>query len=184
MQLRAPCGKWSTVKDPADNYSWYICYGSNLLRDRFDYYLRDSNGEVYAEKPLILDGKLYFAKKARRWNDGGVAFVDFNSPDNKVYCYAYLLKNEQLDIISDLEGKAWYPKQHLGKDKYGIDMYTVNGLHTDFNKPCHDYLEIIAAGLKYRFDLSDEAIKEYLDTNNSFNYEREHILEVLSRHCA
>ena len=184
MQLRAPCGKWLAVKEPADNYSWYVCYGSNLLRERFDYYLKKSEGTVYAEKSLILDGKLYFAKKARRWDNKAVAFANFDSKNNKVFCYAYLLKNEQIDIISDLEGKSWYPKQYLGKDSYGIDMYTVNGQHTDINKPSHDYLEIIAAGLKCRLSLSDAEIKEYLDTNDSFNYEREHILEVLNRHCA
>ena len=183
LKLRIPDGKWSENKKPADSCSWYVCYGSNLLRERFVYYLKASKGYIYAEKVLILNGRLYFAKKSRRWDNKAVAFVDFDDTDHKVYCYAYLLDNEQIDLISELEGKTWYPKQYLGKDEYDIDMFMVNGSHVDTGEACHDYLQIIAGGLKDCFNLSDDEIKEYLHTNDDFIYERGYIKEILRKHC-
>lgn len=183
LKMRIPDGKWSKISNPVSNTSWYVCYGSNLLRERFDYYLKESKGHIYAEKVLILNGRLYFAKKSRRWDNKAVAFADFNDSEHKLYCYAYLLDNKQIDLISKLEGKTWYPKQYLGKDEYGIDMFTVNGSHTDTGEACHDYLQIIAAGLKDCFNLSDAEIKDYLHTNDNFIYEREYIKEILRKHC-
>ena len=91
LVLRAPDGKWSTVRNPVSDYSWYVCYGSTLLREGFDYYLVKSEGAVYAEKCFILYGQLYFAKNASHWDNQGVAFVYFDNKTSKVYCFVSIL---------------------------------------------------------------------------------------------
>ena len=184
--LRCPKNeKWNLAKDPISNYAWYVCYGSNLLRERFDYYLKKTKGVVYAEKKIIFDGELYFAKKSVKWENGGVAFVDLDNKRKKIYGYAYLLDLDQIDKISFEEGR-WYPKQFIKIDEYGIDMYTVNGNYSgEINKPCLAYAEIIAAGLKQRYNLSDKEIINYLkiETVKKLDLSENHIKDILIKHC-
>lgn len=186
LLLRCPKDeKWNLKKDPISNYAWYMCYGSNILRERFDYYLKKTKGIVYAEKKIIVNGELYCANNSSKWNNQGVAFIDLNNKESKIYGYGYLVDLEQIDKISKEEG-SWYPKEYIKKDEYGIDIYTVNGKYIQ-NKtiPSQDYVEVIAAGLKDRFNLNNEEILDYLklEKDIKLNFDKKHLKQILEKHC-
>ena len=184
LELRAPVGKWTKERKPVHDYAWYVCYGSNLLRERFDVYAGSTESTVYAEKPYMLKGEIYFAKESGRWDDKGVCFLDLNKKDHESYGWAYLVDRDKIKLISDEEGTKWYPVQELGKDEYGIDAYTVTGDWTSQkNEPCIDYLTIIAAGLQQRFDLSQNEIRRYLDYNGRIRTDDCLVHEIIEKHC-
>ncbi|MFC3690094.1 histone deacetylase [Aquipuribacter hungaricus] len=76
---------------PADpSHVWYVSYGSNLLRERFEVYLLGGTvagldrtypggpgtAPASAERPVVLPGRLRFGHDAPQWGGGGVAFWD------------------------------------------------------------------------------------------------------------
>ncbi len=184
LELRAPIGKWNTEKKPISNYAWYVCYGSNLLKERFDYYLKKTNAIVHAEKPYMLNGEVYFAKKSGKWDNKGICFLDLNKSSSCSYGWAYLVDEKKINAISEEEGALWYPVQEIGKDEFGIKAFTVTNIHrfTD-NMPGIDYLTIIAAGLNRRFGLSKNEIRRYLGSNEIFYLDESNIQDILNRHC-
>lgn len=121
---------------------WYVAYGSNLARERFDCYLaggRPRGGaRVYtgcrdtsparAERPLLLPGGIYFALTSLTWG-GGMAFYDPLLP-GRAAAYAYLLTPGQLaDVIAqemrrdvgedlDLSEAVETGRQQVGPGRY------------------------------------------------------------------
>ncbi len=185
LELRAPIGKWTPKRKPVSDYAWYVCYGSNLLRERFDDYLRRTNAIVYAEKSYMLDGEIYFAKHSSRWDNKGVCFLDLSKKDKKSYGWAYLVDKDKIDAITKEEGGSWYPKQNVGFDKYGIEAYTVTGLERySETEPGMDYLTIIAAGLRERFDLSQNEIRRYLNCNARIHFDENWVEGILKTYCS
>ncbi len=112
-----PSGDWHEIqKDSRSQLIWYLAYGSNILEERFLKYIK---GGTYQNKPyqgckdksLPLDKRpfrvpyqVYFAGKSRRWNDGGVAFLD---PADKISeglpGRIYLITLEQFQEIQNQE---------------------------------------------------------------------------------
>jgi hypothetical protein len=161
-------------------YVWYVCYGSNLCEERFLCYIRGgkfkrggSEAEgctdkslPIADKPCRIPHRLYFAKSAASWGNGGVAFLDpKKEPDQAHWSLGRMWKitYEQYREISKQEG-SWYTKQiNLGEED-GCPMLTFTNqkrLHPD-KPPAESYTRTIAEGLKETFHLTDEQIAEYL----------------------
>lgn len=94
---------------------WYVCYGSNLLEERFLCYIRGgripgSNKSErgakdkslpIASEPYMLKHKLFFGGTVEKWKDSGVAFIEKKaSPSVKTYGRKYLITEEQFfDVI-------------------------------------------------------------------------------------
>ena len=83
----------SSTDDDASSrtYVWYACFGSNILLERFDCYLKGGRiAGMAADMPGASDPspperwatwesvphRLFFAHSSPTWNGGGVAFVD------------------------------------------------------------------------------------------------------------
>jgi hypothetical protein len=90
---------------------WYVSYGSNLSRERFDCYLtggtpphagapnpgaRDPSPPA-GDRAVALPGTVWFASSSRRWG-GAVAFYDHEArrPGHPTLARAYLLTAGQL----------------------------------------------------------------------------------------
>ncbi len=56
---------------------WYVAYGSNLCRPRFQLHLGAGRDPTppRADRPLTLDHELWFSGESRVWT-GGIAFLD------------------------------------------------------------------------------------------------------------
>lgn len=92
---------------------WYVAYGSNIDRRRFDCYLtggrpvggvrtypgcRDQTPPT-AEAAVMINGGLFFAGTSRVWG-GGMAFFDATAPSH-VAAMAYLLTVDQFcDVVA------------------------------------------------------------------------------------
>jgi len=94
---------------------WYVAYGSNLAKARFDCYLsggrpeggsrvyvgcRDRSEPVRTES-VEVPGGLVFAEESRVWG-GGMAFYDRSAP-GIASCRAYLVTAEQFADIAAQE---------------------------------------------------------------------------------
>ncbi|GAA1122966.1 histone deacetylase [Kitasatospora arboriphila] len=106
--------------DPADPVDrarpvWYAAYGSNMRRARLHAYLaggsppgtarrypgcRDPRPPA-ADLPLLLPGRLYFARESLVWG-GGIAFLDAED-DGELPARGYLLTLDQLLDIAAQE---------------------------------------------------------------------------------
>lgn len=89
-------------------YVWYVCYGSNLLEERFTCYISGGRPagsfRTYtgctdktlpaASKSVEIKAELYFAKRSKTWSAGGVAFI---KPDESSHTLGkmYLISAEQ-----------------------------------------------------------------------------------------
>jgi hypothetical protein len=102
---------------------WYACYGSNLLKERFNCYIgggRPANAKrVYPgctnktlsekSKGITINGELYFAKSSKTWSGGGAGFIKSNFDTNtKTLGRMYLITQQQfIDLVQQeikLEG--------------------------------------------------------------------------------
>ncbi|MGL5978315.1 MAG: gamma-glutamylcyclotransferase family protein [Erysipelotrichaceae bacterium] len=169
-QLR---GKWRAIDE---RYVWYVTYGSNINSQRFQAYLdkTKSNESYKLSEPWIIKHPMYFARQSSRWNQQGVAFLD-TEQHGRTYGVRYLITKEQFKEIQVLEGKTWYNK--IAKlDAWGdVPMWTLTSStrHED-ELPSDVYVEVIAAGLKEHYGLSDQVIAQYLkqDTKKAFSFEQ------------
>lgn len=100
---------------------WYACYGSNLYKKRFLYYIQgggpESASELYRgcsnksvplnDIEIIIPHKLYFSKESSRWEDRGVAFLKSKkNEDAKTLGRMYLIKKDQfIEIVMQESGK-------------------------------------------------------------------------------
>lgn len=180
--IRLPYGKWTNKRMDIFNYVWYASYGSNILNERFNKYINQTKSKNIPidSKPVTMNGKVYFAKNSRRWNNGGVAFFEPNDKDIS-YGWMYLIDNSQLNEIHKLEGKSYYHDLlEIGQDKYGIKIVAVNGNWTnEICKPSKEYLEVIGCGLKQRYGFDDSFIEEYLESYEKLDLNTEHVISVL-----
>lgn len=185
-----------------NSYIWYASYGSNLLEERFLCYIqggtpvgaekiymgcRDNSLPIDKEE-IYIKHELYFAKKSKTWNEGGVCFIDTHS-DPKVLTLGkmYLITTEQFeDVVSQENGNqtkfllnfeqavingsdifkknSWYGNLiYLGEQRnYPIFTFT-NGENIHLtNKPSYDYLLTIIKGLKETYNLQSTEIVDYL----------------------
>jgi hypothetical protein len=202
------------------DYVWYASYGSNLLKERFLCYIAGGQPEgsldiepgcrdnslPLKDRQILIPHRLYFAKQARRWDDGGVAFIAQDCTENNVTLgRMYLITREQfLDVVSqennninvnlnlldvknnrnyDFEN-SWYGNVvYLGEEE-GFPIFTFT--HTweivdeSYFAPSNPYLKTIISGIVQCYDLSDEEIATYLIKKNGVtgNYTEKDIIKI------
>lgn len=167
------------------DYVWYACYGSNIMEERFLYYMKGGNysltGKSYSgcrdksmwcnEKMCIFPGRMYFAKESSSWDGKGVSFYD---PDGNGFTFmkTYKIKRSQLFDIQlqecfseDISGKKvsksnWYAKIIcLGISDDDNPIFTLtNEEKLEENEPGVKYLELIKEAL--RLSLGNKSIIE------------------------
>ena len=162
-------------------YMWYVGYGSNLCRDRFRRYIEGgkyrwggSDCKKCPDQPFLdeykqikIPHRLFFAYEARRWESGGVAFID---PERKLdedkftYGRMWKITRKQFPHIRKEEGIGLYDIElPIGQDD-GIPIVTITTSNVKLKPktPSDNYLRTVVNGLKDTFQLSDESILKYL----------------------
>ncbi|WP_200975235.1 hypothetical protein [Echinicola sp. 20G] len=205
------------------DYIWYASYGSNLLNERFLCYIcggqpkgasRRYNGCMdkslsIKQKGIEVPYRLYFAKKARIWNGGGVAFIHHEKEaSQQTLARMYLIKKEQfLDVVMQenaltsrpridldqvidkgkqvLEEAGWYDLLlHLGEEEGApIFTFTSRELFQPYTPPDESYLGTIIRGIKESHQLKDQAISNYLTKKEGIisNYSDAELSELISK---
>ena len=164
---------------------WYVSYGSNLLKERFLYYIEGGyyQGKCYAgcknrnlprcNKAFTIPHPLYFGNESRTWGGTGVAFIA-NEKSGKTLGRAWLVTTDQFKAIRGQEGCSpkWYEYcVKLGTDENGIQYktFTQDPQHREPNPPSDEYLEVIRRGLKETYpELTCSKIDAYLNTAIDF----------------
>lgn len=159
---------------------WYAAYGSNLLAERFSYYIQGGtcslNGKTYGgstdktppQKSLTLKikGQIFFAGRSLSWDNGGVAFLDTAS-EKTVLSKAYLITREQFEDVWQQEGKSnsWYGKPVFLGAIENIPVYSFTAaMPQEANQPTQKYIEVLRKGIKEAYPtLSDTYIDDYLE---------------------
>jgi len=187
---------------------WYACYGSNLYRKRFLYYIQGGGPEGATElyrgcsnksvprddKTITIPYQLYFSKRSSRWENRGVAFV--KSERNESYetlGRMYLIKKDQfVEIV----------RQESGRDpddaSVKIDLKTVISEESSLVPGITWYGRILNLGSERSYPILtctatwvDEEIelnrpgKEYLEfiikgVKETYQYQDERIIEYLT----
>jgi len=206
-----------------NNKIWYASYGSNLQMERFLCYIRGGQPEgrldVYKgcrdktlpedNEELYINSQLYFAKKSKGWNKGGVGFIS-NSFDTKIQTLArmYLIRKEQfIDIIKQetkyekelkidfnecvntgsivFKDPSWYGNLiYLGEKKHHpiFTFTSKNDFVGEINKPDKNYLKTIIEGIKEVFPFDDLEICEYLMTLKGIkeNFSKHELIDLIN----
>lgn len=209
-----------------NKYIWYASYGSNLLEERFLCYIRGGKPEGAAksypgctDKTLPTDNEeiyicseLYFAKRSRNWEDGGVAFIKTNFDEQQeTLGRMYLITKEQfIDVVkqeTDFNGElmidfdralsegslvfregSWYGNIiFLGyqQDK-PIFTFTNQDNILPTTKPSNKYLRTIVKGIHETYDyLNTLEIVDYLISKQGVfeNYSREDLEALVESEC-
>jgi hypothetical protein len=169
---------------------WYTAYGSNLCESRFLAYINGSDGSLWPKTRGCRDqtlprrnifgtipGQIYFAKRSRNWDNGGVAFYDPTLNDSEIPVRMYLVTLEQFNDIflqeNDLAsgditaivrglsanslaicGEGWYREIWRLADVEGYPALTftspVRVNDAELVPPSQKYFEVIARGLGER----------------------------------
>ena len=89
---------------------WYGCYGSNLYKKRFSYYIKggrpEGSNKCYKgcsdksvprdDKQIMIPYKLYFAKESPSWENMGIAFIKTEMNESvETMGRMYLIKKDQ-----------------------------------------------------------------------------------------
>lgn len=174
-----------------EDYVWYVSYGSNLLSERFERYIRGGkcrfNGRNYTgctdqtmpikSVPVTLPFNMYYSnyEKSSSWKNSAVCFLDISRP-GMAYGRAYLIKKNQLDSIHKQEGKGadWYPKRVSLPEIDGIPAYTfTNGAikeHFSFSMVSAEYGIVLFKGMKETYpNMTDDDIYRYLESCGKIN---------------
>ena len=179
---------------------WYASYGSNMALERLTCYLaggcppgaartyvgaRDPSPPA-DERPVALDGCVYFAWESPTWG-GGIAFYDPDAAGTS-FGRAYLLTLEQLSDLAaqemhrdpgeDLDltellsvgcsvvGPGRYEALHVVGDLDDVPVITFTSsrrLHeVDHNPPTAAYLALMARGLVEGHGWGPEEVCDYL----------------------
>lgn len=175
---------------------WYASYGSNILESRFHCYIAGGRPKgatrtylgcrdktLPADKrEIYISSEVYFAREAKTWNGGGVAFIK-NEFDENVQSPGrmYLISSDQFeDVVKqeigmdgqleiDLKGVrskgslviepgAWYGKIIFLGEQDGHPIFTFTSdtdLTNQINPPHENYLLTIIRGLLETHQLSD-----------------------------
>lgn len=176
---------------------WYVSYGSNMLCERFMCYINggkfDDKGKNHkpckdttppqAKMNYIMPYNMYYANKSKAWDNKGVSFLDTSIDNGMAYGVAYLITKKQFDHIFEEENggvkpgpdSTWYNKRHEIATYDNIPVLTItNRSVIKKNSPSERYLDVLFKGLKENYSsLSDEEIKEYLNTRNDTAYEED-----------
>lgn len=161
-------------------YVWYVCYGSNLLLDRFMCYLtgdalpkygvkynaarrfKDTSKPI-ASKIISIPYKLYFGSNSIIWDNGGTAFLDKDTKSETVG-RAYLITKEQYNHVKQYEGSKY---------QHEIELEPIDGIRaltfTNENKLSHNN-----PGDKYANVIRDGLLECGLSEDSAFIYLKNH----------
>lgn len=160
-------------------YIWYACYGSNLLKERFMYYIGGGvcrfNGTRYRgctdqsepldDRPCIVKHELYFGNSSSKWDDGGVAFLNKVRNENVLTLgRMYLISEDQFKEVQEQEGLGWYNEVlDLGmEDGVPVKSFTHSSLFSR-NIPSEKYIGVVKAGISESYPgKSSREIIDYL----------------------
>ena len=146
-----------------EKYIWYVCYGSNLLLERFMCYLTGKGLEAYHLAPdnkpcsnqsspkdikvVEIPHNIYFALTSQTWNGAGVCFLN-DKGSGRCVGRAYLITEEQFNFVKAKEGSK-YTKTVKLEDIDGYEAYTFT--HSTYvhpgNLPHPIYMKVIRDGL-------------------------------------
>jgi hypothetical protein len=163
---------------------WYVSYGSNMCYERFQCYIRGGRpvGSLRDEKGCsdpsparevragVIPFRLYFSREARRWSNGGAAFIAGEPGTGETWVTKYLISREQfkevfaqengreienLDFESIKRGNgvispdSWYGRILFLGNGDGAEEYTFTtvGDSGHRNPPSDAYLSVIITGL-------------------------------------
>jgi hypothetical protein len=111
------------TRNPAiteDHLIWYAGYGSNLLRERFDCYIKGGQPagstrtypgcrdktDPHADRPVTLRHEFFFADHSKAWN-GAVGFIRPVTSKATTFARMYLISYGQFnDVVRQENGKA------------------------------------------------------------------------------
>lgn len=154
------------VPDIQQEYVWYACYGSNLNAERFMRYIdrcTDTSAPV-EDRPFRIPYKIYFAKTAKNWDNGGKAFLD-DTADGFAYGRIYKITRNQYEQIRRFEGPDYAKQIELGMTD-GLPVYTFTDTqrNADIHMPSAAYFSIILSGLQecYNGLVDEEILVQYL----------------------
>lgn len=167
-------------------YTWYASYGSNMLYERFMYYIKggycEFNNKTYTgckdktppkgDKPVIIPYRMYFGNQSASWGNGGVSFLDLNTP-GKSLGRMYLVTREQFGDIHDQEGKHknWYNEVcEIGEcEGYKILTFTNKSLRA-VCVPSDKYFDVVKFGIKETYPRmsSFEVVKYLADCSEEY----------------
>lgn len=167
--------------DP-NNFVWYVCYGSNILEERFIKYInRTTLKEKWLKsEEITIPYNMYYGNSFAKWNYGGCAFLD-TSKNGLALGKGYLIHKEQFHEIWQMEGPFYDLKVDLGKNYDGVTMLTfTNSNKLKENTPTKDYVEVIAMGMCRLKNCDVKEIKNFLHYDkNDLDLSKEHIEEIL-----
>lgn len=159
-----------------NEYVYYICYGSNLLTERFLLYIKGGiNKELNISQEGCYDKSLpkeiitydipfniYFAKESSKWEHKGVAFLDITKPGLS-HAKGYLVTKDQFHCVKRQEG-SWYDQEVYLGEKNGYPLYTfTSSVKYSQMNPGEKYLDVIRRGLLETYqDRTIEEINHYL----------------------
>lgn len=204
-----------------EKYIWYASYGSNILEERFLCYIQGGQPKGSAKtydgssdkslpidkEEIFINSELYFAKKSKSWDNGGVGFIKTNfDPKHQTLARMYLITKEQfIDIVKQetendgelninfdkalIDGSlifkegSWYGNLiYIGTQyDYPIFTFTNQDNLTPTTKPNENYLRTIINGIQETYDhLNTEEITDYLITKQGIenNYSREDLIKL------
>lgn len=164
------------------NYVWYACYGSNLCRERFLWYIQGGGTKnnpgcqdktlPVVDRPYTINHELYFTNQSRTWGNGGVAFLKMEK-DEKVETLgrAYLITVEQFEDVKKQEGASnnWYGHVMELGEMAGIPVKTLTRIpenmgHYITNTPSLEYLDMLRRGLWETYpSMTVEEISRYIN---------------------
>ena len=161
---------------------WYVCYGSNMLKERFEIYIHGGtlryNGKYYGEhcsdetepiaiKPVEISFNMYFGNISPSWSHQSVSFLDFTK-QGKALGRAYLINENQFYRIWELETKTpkWYGKKIELDPIDGFPAFTFTNAEflNNYVGVSDAYLQVIKDGIKETYpNMSDAEIDSYLE---------------------
>ena len=169
----------------SEEYLWYVSYGSNMLKERFKYYIkggsfknsrprqpcRDTTPPV-AVKTVEIPYDMYYGNFSGSWENGGVSFLD-TSKKGSALGIAYLITKEQFDHVAAQENGGRFPEEGYNWYENIIDLEPMDGFEVktitnnilrEYNEPCHAYLDTLHKGIKENWpEMSYEDIDDYLN---------------------
>ena len=158
---------FKSKKPSSEKYVWYVSYGSNMLFDRFRYYIEGGlcpyNGKNYMpckdsslpirSMTIEIPYDMYYANYGiGSWKNSAVSFLDVSKPGKSVG-RAYLIKESQLSEIHQKEGnsESWYPDTVEFDSIEGIRAYTFTNKsireRVGFDKVSAAYYRTLVMGL-------------------------------------
>ncbi|MCI2061486.1 MAG: hypothetical protein LKJ83_01780 [Eubacteriaceae bacterium] len=161
------------------DHVWYVCYGSNMLNERFLCYLKggafrecsnvlpaceDNADDPLQRMPYILPYNMYYANTSSSWNGSAVSFLDITKP-GCAYGAAYLISKKQFRHVCrgengghDTENASWYNAVVSLGTFDGIDVATLtNSRRLDRRSPSYNYLEVLVEGIMENYNYINNA---------------------------